>query len=421
MGKVPMKLFSTTHISWNEPTFFLLRIREAWAWRIRLLLALALSVVVFGAMYFFQAEQRGLPEIIGVSIAAGFVIVALFDVGNIQREVTVKEDCIIVSSPIGRGWAESFNFDAINSIDLMRPEDWSKPYSGMLIHSTDDNYLVAIPKKVSLTALANILNRLEAAVTLSDWEPSDTDTRIGVTDQMEIDPASVRGGIEIQPIEAEEGPLLPPVHFAVQIVIALGPLLLALIAAIVAGVKIYRGWDELTVLDKSLYGGGAFAGIVVAFIYMIKVGQFIAASYGIGVAKKYLQTRSNALFGGVEDDLVTVEIFDRESWTAVVSSSSDFGFLQIDRPQSRLLFEGNKFRWTLPIPAISTCRIEESLVGSEGNPNAEKRYFVVIEATNQGEPWEAGMVYTRTEMGNDTPESRYKRAQLLFTQLAEVL
>jgi hypothetical protein len=32
-----------------------------------------------------------------------------------------------------------------------------------------------------------------------------------------------------------------------------------------------------------------------------------------------------------------------------------------------------------------------------------------------------GMVHTRTELGSDTPESRYQRARLLFTQLAEAL
>ena len=31
------------------------------------------------------------------------------------------------------------------------------------------------------------------------------------------------------------------------------------------------------------------------------------------------------------------------------------------------------------------------------------------------------MISTRTELGNDTPESGYKRAQLLFTQLAEAV
>lgn len=177
----------------------------------------------------------------------------------------------------------------------------------------------------------------------------------------------------------------------------------------------------MPLLDKCLYGGGAVVGIIAAFFYLILVGQFIAASYGIAAARGRLQTRPNATFAGTEDDLVCVEIFDRESWTAVVSKSTDYGFLQLDRGQSRLRFEGNKFRWTLPIEALTACRIEESIVGSEADTNAEKRYYVVIAADNNGEPWEAGMVYTRTEMGNDTAESRYKRAQLLFSQLADAI
>ena len=60
-------------------------------------------------------------------------------------------------------------------------------------------------------------------------------------------------------------------------------------------------------------------------------------------------------------------------------------------------------------------------VVSEGNANAEKRYFVVLAANNDGKPWEAGLVYTRTELGNDTAETRYKRAQLLFRQLADAV
>jgi len=72
----------------------LLRIRKAWGWRWRILLAIGISVAMFLAMVFFEAGQRGLPEMIGLSLAVGFVLVALLDVGNIQREVTVKDDCI---------------------------------------------------------------------------------------------------------------------------------------------------------------------------------------------------------------------------------------------------------------------------------------------------------------------------------------
>jgi hypothetical protein len=417
-----VKLISSTQISWNEPWFFLIRIREAWGWRRRLLLAIGISVVMFLAIYFFGGgDQRGLPGTIGISLAAGFVIVALMDVGNIQREVTVKEDCIIVGSSVGRGWFETFKFDAIDGIRLMRPDEWGKAYGGMVVASTDDSFLVAVPKKVSLDTLANILHHLGVAVSLTGWEPSESDTRVGVRDQIDLDPAAAQGEISIQPVEDHEGPLLSPGHIAVQVIIAFAPLLLALIGAIVVVVVLVRNWTVMSVLDKILYGGGALIALVAAFLYLVKIGQFVAASYGIRVARSKLHTRPNAMFSGTEDDLVCVELFDRQSWTATVAKSSDYGFLRIDRQQAKLVFEGNKFRWTLPTSALTACRIEESIVGSEANPNAEKRYYVVIEAATEGEAWEAGMVYTRTEMGNDTAESRYQRAQLLFTQFAEVV
>jgi hypothetical protein len=416
-----MKLLSSTQISWNEPWCFVIRIREGWGWRRRLLLALAISAVMFLVVYFFQAGQRGLPAMIAISLLAGFVLVALLDVGNLQREVTVKDDCILVNSAVSNWWFETFKLDAVQSVQLIRPGEWDKRYGGMVIQTAGDGFLVAVPNKVSLKTLADVLHRLKVAVTLSDWEPSPTDTRIGVRDEIELDPQAARGEIEVRPVEEAEGPLLAPGHVAVQLVIALGPLLLALIGAIVVGVVLVRNWANLSVLERSLYGGGAFVALVVAFLYLVAIGQFVAAAYGIRVGRSRLRTRPNAMFDGTDDDLLGVEIFDRENWTKTVSKSLDYGFLRIDRPQSRLLFEGNKSRWTLPLSALTACRIEESIVGSEGNQNPEKRYYVVIGAAGDGKAWEAGMISTRTELGNDTAESRYKRAQLLFAQLADVV
>lgn len=418
-----MKLFSSTQISWNEPWFFLLRIREGWGWGWRVLLAVALSTILFLALYFFPPVQRGMGEMVGISLLAGFTLVLLLDVGNIQREVTVKDDSIIVNSAVGWGWEwfTSFKLDEINAIHLMRPEEWEKAYGGMIIRSPDDNFLVAIPGKISLETLADILHRLQVEVSLSEWEASDSDTRIGVRDEIELDPATASGELTLQPIGSQEGPLMGAGPIAVQVVIALGPLLLALVGAVWVGVVLFRSWSDLTVLEKSGYIAGAVLGVVVGFMYLIKIGQFVAAKYGIGVARKKMQTRTDALFAGTEQDLIGVEIFERKSWTATISQSSDYGFLQIDSGQSQLLFEGNKNRWKMPLSSLTACRIEESIVGSEADANAERRYFVVIETKHQSEPWEAGMVYTRTELGNDTPESRYKRAKSLFMQLAEVV
>ncbi|MEZ6132280.1 MAG: hypothetical protein R3C59_26765 [Planctomycetaceae bacterium] len=418
-----MKLISSTLISWNEPWFFLIRIRTLKGWLWRIAIAIAVAVTMFVAMYFLDNGRFGLTEAVAVALACGGLILLLLDRGNIQREVTVKDDCIIVNSASGNLWFETFKFKDIESIQLMRPEEWSHSVGGMLIDANDDMFLVAVPQKVNLDTLANILYRQDLLVSLTGWEPPDHDTRHSVMDDLELDPDKAVGFVKTESLEGSEPRLLTPMQIAVQLVIALGPLLVALGLAIWAGIHLYQNWDTTDWINRSLIGVGALAAVVLGFIYLIQIGQFIAAAYGIGQAKKAMQRRSLAPFSGLEDDLVTVELFSREKWTAVTAMADDFGFLQIDRPQRLIRFEGNKNRWTLPFGALKTCRIEESIVGSEGNENVEKRYYVVLSAADEDseDEWEYGFIYTRTEIGRDTYEKRYERSKLFYTQMADAL
>ena len=416
-----MKLFSSTQIAWNEPWFFLIRIRTLNGWLKRIGLGLLIAVITFSAMYFTGAGRFGLTESLSAGLLAGLVILLILDKGNIQREVTVKDDCIIVNSASGTAWFETFKFPYIRSVKIVRPNEWEYWVAGMLIDHGEDVFMVAIPPKVSLESLANILHRLEVAVTLSEWEPTETDARLQVKDDLEIDPSQAVGAIDVQPLEEGEPALLSPFHLGVQLVIALGPLLLVLIAGIFAGIHLYRNWSDLSILDKCLIGGGPLVGLVLAFLYLIRIGQFISAAYGVNVAQASMQRRPNAIFSGLEHDLVTVELFAREKWTAVAVMADDFGFLQIDRRQRLLRFEGNKHRWTLPFGALKTCRIEESIVGSEVNENSERRYYVVLSAEDGNNDWEYGLIYTRTETGSDTYEKRYDRSKLLFSQLVDAI
>ena len=386
-----------------------------------MLLAVVLSALMFVVTYFLGG-RAGLPGAISISILAGFAVVAALDVANIQREVTVKEDVIIVNSAVSGvmwRWFAEFKFDDIQSVELMRRGEWDKRFAAMIITTSDDRFLTAIPAKVSLTTLADILHRLTAVVSLSDWEPSDSDTRIGVRDELDIDTTDVHGELTRQPIP-DDVRLMSVGDHVVEVTIGVGPLLLALVGAIAVGVVLFVNWGDLSVWEVSGYIGGALLGLVLGFLYLIRIGQFVAASYGVGAARKKLPIRPDSFFSGQEDDLMPVMIYDRKSWTATAAMPADYGFLQIDRSQSRLQFEGNKNRWALPLSAVAGCRIEESLVGSEAS-HTEKRYFVVIEARHDGRPWEAGMIYTRTEVGRDSAEARYNRARLLFTQLADVL
>ena len=296
-----------------------------------------------------------------MSLAAGLVLVALLDVRNIDREVTIKEDSIIYNSAVGTMWMGSFALKEIKGVHLMRPhQDWSKPYGAMLIQTSDDGFLLGVPNKVSLETIANILHRLGVAVQLAGWTSSETDTRVQVKTRLPFrKERRGRGEARIWQVENSEARLNPPLAVAIGITISLGPLLLSLLGLIAAGIYLFLKWGELAALDKGLIGGGAFAALVLSFVYLVMVGQFLAARYSIGVARNMLRTRPHAHLSGVEEGLIPVEIFDRAAWTSTMVKSTDYGFLQIDGRQGCLKLEGDKNRWEIPATALTACRIEE--------------------------------------------------------------
>jgi hypothetical protein len=418
-----MKLLPKSLISWNEPWFFLLRLRTRQGWLTRAAVALVLMGIMFAVIYFTGRARMGVPQMLLVSAMAGVFLSLLPDLVNLQREVTVYEDSVFFNSAMKYGWSGEFKFTEIHFVQLMRPEDWHMPFGGCLLHMTGDSFLFGVPNKLPLETLANVLHRAGLKVVLIGWEPPEGDSRIQVKDEIEFvpDPTGRTISARIWPVEEQDGKLTPLSTEIIGVVMALGPLALALIGLIAAVVVLIVRWSALSVLDRCLIGGGAVAAVVVTFLYLLLAGQFLAARYMVGVGRSILRTRANAILTGDEAQLTPVEIFNREAWTSTIVKAIDFGFLHLDGARRLLRFEGNKNRWEIPTQALTACRVEEAHVGSEGNVDAEKRYYVVLGAQSDGQPWEVGMIPTRTEMGNDNKDQRYARAQELFGRVTALV
>ena len=411
-----------TEMSWSEPYFFLLRIRTRKAWLVRGVIALGIATLMFVVIQLDQNRARkiGLPGALAISLAAGLTLVAYADCGNIQREVTIRDDCILYNSTVNMGiyWHGSFDFKDIRTVVLMRPGDWTLPHGGLLVQTNDDMFLLAVPHKIVLETVANVLHRLGVSTQLMGWEPSETDTRVQVTDEVAIAPQAtkVAGEARVWHVAPEDGPLVPMPANVMGFVVGLTPLVIAFLGAIAAAVYVIAKWSALTLVAKSVIGGVALIALIVGFAYLILVGQFLANRIGIKAARRNLQLRPNALFPD-DESLLAVDVYDRVAWTAVMSREADSGLLQIDRSSRVLRFEGGKQRWEIPFTALAACRIEEARVGSEGAENPELRYFVVLASTRDGEPWEAGMKPTRTELGHDGAQQRHAHAQRLLAEI----
>lgn len=413
-------LNSSTKISWNEPWFFLIRIRTLQGWLKRLAAAAVVAVIMFFATYYLGGARFDIPTALAAGGLSALAILLLLDKPNLQREITVSETDIHIHRAGSNWWGETFKFDVIDAIELKRSDETRYKYGLMIIDHGDEGFMVAVPNKVSMDTLANVLYRLDLAVALSDWKPPEGEGQ--VLDDLELDPDQAVGLIAVEDLDGVEPRLSGVVEIVVQIIVGAGPLLLGLGGLIWAGVHLFRNWDDLDLLKRCLIGAAGVAGVVVGFIYLMRIGQFICNAYGISRGRAAMQRRAQPLFGGTEDDLMAVELFNPEKWTKV-GMPDDFGFLQIDRMKRELKLEGSKTRWTMPFSALKSCRIEECITGGEANENAERRYFIVLSAGQEDDEddWEYGLLYLRTEIGSDTYEKRYERSKLLFTQLADAL
>jgi hypothetical protein len=196
-----------------------------------------------------------------------------------------------------------------------------------------------------------------------------------------------------------------------------GPVLIAFLGMIAAGVYLWWDWSGLESADKWMIGGGAAAAFALGCAHVILIGQFVEKSFLISMGRKSLRTRTEPLVDADDEAVFAVSLFTRESWTKMLMKEADFGFLQFNRRKRALVFEGNKERWTIPVTALTALRVEEAGVGTEGAEPTEIRYFVVIGTHRDGEMWETGMILARTQWGIDNAKARRARMGELFEEL----
>jgi len=401
-------------LSWYEPYFFVARLRTGRDWLWRLVWFAGISAIMFGILRAFQgAMPWGLA--LETSLLVGLSLALLPDLFFLQRDVTITTDSI--------DWealriAGSFPHAGTSHVELLRPDEWKFKFGGMRITSnTGQWFLFAIPKGKRLETVAAVLTRLSIPVHLSGWEPTTADTRTRVEEELTFDHLSSTRDAVFTPLSPEEPKLVSTVGKVLAAAVGGGPVLIAL--PVMVGTWIYLAiyWGKLANSERWMIGLGGVGGFVLCFVFMFYIGQFIEKAMLVSMGQKGLRTRINPLVHAEDDDVYPVSIYPRESWTKVISMSADFGFLQVNRRQAAIVFEGEKERWMIPLTALTAVRVEEAEVGKEGSENPEIRFFVVIGTHRDGASWEVGLIRTRTNWGYDGPTARRDRMGALFDEL----
>jgi hypothetical protein len=414
---------SKTLLTWSEPFLFVSRLRTGQEWLWRLAYVAGITTVAF---VLFRVFRGGLPWLtaLEISLVIGVILTLLPDLLFLQRELSVSSDAIEWEAN-GVKFSITGSLPHANTalVEFYRPGEWRFRFAGMRVQLHGGQWFIfAVPTRKKLETIATILTRQGVLVTLSGWDPTTADTRTRVEDELTFDhlQATTRDAV-FSTVPPEEQKLVPIVGNILASLTGAGPLLVGLLAMI--GTWIYLGvyWGQLAASECWIIGVGGIAGCVLSFLYVLFIGQFIEKAIMISMARKSLRMRTNPLVNAEDDDVYSVTLYSRENWTNVILKSFDFGFLQVSRRLGALVFEGDKERWTIPLTSLTAVRIEEAAVGKEGAENAEIRFFVVIGTYRDDVPWEIGLIWSRTQWGNDNADARRKRMRALFDELSSAI
>jgi len=175
---------ASAELTWPEPWFFALRASSRTAWIVRALFFIAVYVLFAVLLHMENGSPNGpkfgvagkllMPALIGA------VFLALFEVPNLQRNVSVTDSGLVCmgafmyfGGPIH--WItgmRQWNVRELKRIQILRPGEADNDFSfGLMI--VTPKYASAkrlgIPSATSLNVIADRLHALGVDVQLSDW------------------------------------------------------------------------------------------------------------------------------------------------------------------------------------------------------------------------------------------------------------
>jgi hypothetical protein len=407
---------------WSEPWFFCQRVRDRQIWIKALIPAVAATVGVAVLLFFFAKIRLPWWEIILLSVGLGLMIQLFIEAAFLRREVTITETDFEVFGQAGQATSfESHQLLLINHLEIRRAEEINKPFAMVVLRTLTGGTIAGVPKSISLERLADTLHRLNVPVILSGWEPSE---EVGVSNERKFlaaeDARLIPATVESIP-EAERN-LNPVPDMVLALIMGVGPFLLWFGLIVWEGVYLFQNRNVLSIWGIIVAAIAGFFSLVIPITYYEMFGEYIAGGYLVRKGRERAGKRAANLIQSFDDKTIAVETIQRDMFDAMAVKVSDFGFIQVDRNRRRVLYEGNKERWTIPAESIRRCAVEEVQYGAAGQSATGKlRCYVVLEFLKDDAPFEIGLRVADVDFGKATDARRLQKATDLFEEITAIL
>ncbi len=411
-----MGLFERKRFVWNEPWFFQQRIRTATEW-LRIALFLLLAAAAIFAIFFWAAPAGGPLDWLrnlGISLAAPLVLWVYMDGVIARRQAALWDDKLIVNTDNGRfSSSDSYKLLEIAGARIVLPEESEWPSAVLFFFYQNEPHAIGIEREVNLKRMAKALHQAGVEVDLDGWHP-DHESAIEKEFRWQADPESVLDRASLDPLPPGTPGLFSVDAMVLSLFYQLTALVLALAAIVGSVYYCYQNWNILDPVNLMVAIVVSIGSLYVAGYITDRFGLAAGSKVLVRSAKRQILKRDGLEIDPGANEMVPVAIIARNQFGKTIMKIREQGFLQADTVGQRMLFEGKKERWCIPLHAIRSVAIEEVHTGTPGQSTTGQMNYFVIVKFDADEDQEFGFRYDDREYGKHNEITRAQGAIRLY-------
>jgi hypothetical protein len=418
-----MKFFKSKRFVWNEPWFFQQRIRSKRVWFRFSLILLFFWIVGYYALYNAAPAINFITHLkyIGMSFGLPFAAWWVLDGTNTRRPAILYEDSLVVGGDMGKySYPTIYELSKILDAWIIFPEQAAWPAAALIFIYEGEEQSIGIEQKVNKIKLAQALHDVGVLVQMDDWEPSQ-DNKIEKEFSWESEPGQLITEAQIEILPSGTVSFMTFEGMALGIIRQCWALTLWLLIAGASIYYTYQNWNNLEFIHEFILVAISLGTLNIALQFN---GRYASASMSAGLTRmmiKQIRKREGIQIDINNEDLIPVEIFTRDQFDKKIQKMREMGFLQPDIPGQRMLFEGKKERWSIPISSIKSLSIDEVQTGTPGQSAlGALEYYVVVKFLTDEEK-EFGFRYAKREYGLPDDYIRAKGGFLVYVAFKSIL
>jgi hypothetical protein len=170
--------------------------------------------------------------------------------------------------------------------------------------------------------------------------------------------------------------------------------------------------------------GWMFACLLLNLAWNLSFARYPSSRFMLRQTRRAFELRPNPAVELNDPDLYFVDIIPRVNWgKMMLENATDIGFLQLDHRRRRLVFEGDRLRYWIPVESILEVKHEfwAQSVQHQLQSSPSLNHLVVVRAMTADGPWETWFYQRQHRFRRHTENRRLDDALELESKIRELM